>query len=101
MLVIPVNKVADPKKHNRKMEGQGGGKVQEVADPKNKQKKVRAFSYTPEKLRQIRSEKNVFVFLPREENLPTSAMMNQNGFDGFGWRRVNSSTNISSTVGPT
>jgi hypothetical protein len=33
--VIPVNKVVDPKKNNRrKMEGQGGGEAQGVADQK-------------------------------------------------------------------
>jgi hypothetical protein len=34
MLVIPANKVADPKRIIGKMEGQGGGEVQGVADPK-------------------------------------------------------------------
>jgi hypothetical protein len=34
MLVIPVKKEVDPKRIIRKMEGQGGGKAQGVADPK-------------------------------------------------------------------
>jgi hypothetical protein len=34
MLVIPVNKVVDQKESSEKMEGQGGGKAQGVADPK-------------------------------------------------------------------
>jgi hypothetical protein len=32
--VIPVNKVVDPKKNNKKMEGRGGGEAQGVADTK-------------------------------------------------------------------
>jgi hypothetical protein len=32
--VIPANKVVDPKKELEKMEGQGGGEAQGVADPK-------------------------------------------------------------------
>jgi hypothetical protein len=40
MLVIPVNKVVDPKRRIiGKMEGQGGGEAQGVADPK-KQKQT-------------------------------------------------------------
>jgi hypothetical protein len=39
MLVIPVNKVVDPKKINQnKIEGQGGGEAQGVADPKKLKK---------------------------------------------------------------
>jgi hypothetical protein len=36
MPVIPVNKVVDPKRIIKKMEGQGGGEAQGVADPKIK-----------------------------------------------------------------
>jgi hypothetical protein len=39
MPVIPVNKVVD-KKRRGKMEGQGGGETQGVADPKKKTKKL-------------------------------------------------------------
>jgi hypothetical protein len=35
MPAIPVNRVVDKKRIIRKMEGQGGGKAQKVADPKN------------------------------------------------------------------
>jgi hypothetical protein len=35
MPVIPVNKVVDPNRIIRKKEGQDGGEVQGVADPKN------------------------------------------------------------------
>jgi hypothetical protein len=39
MPVILDNKVVDPKKNNRKkLEGQGGGEAQGVADPKNFEK---------------------------------------------------------------
>jgi hypothetical protein len=35
----PVNKVVDPKRIIGKMEGQGGGEAQGVADPKKEKKK--------------------------------------------------------------
>jgi hypothetical protein len=38
MLVIPVNRVVDPKRIIGKMEGQGGGEAQRVADPPPKKK---------------------------------------------------------------
>jgi hypothetical protein len=38
MLVIPVNKVVDPKRIFGKKEGRGGGEAQGVADPKKNKK---------------------------------------------------------------
>jgi hypothetical protein len=41
MPVIPVNKVVDPKRIIRKMEGRGGGEAQGIADPKTRFKSTK------------------------------------------------------------
>jgi hypothetical protein len=46
MLVIPVNRVVDMKKIIGKMEGQGGGEAQGVADPPPKKNRIQFKSVT-------------------------------------------------------
>jgi hypothetical protein len=65
MPVIPVYKVVDPKEQSEKMEGQGGGEAQGVADPPPPPKKKRRKKDWVQALgkRGVRSKKDICRYI--------------------------------------